>query len=117
MNRRLHQRTEVQNVVANLSNGVDNFSGTVNDVSRVGILLGDIPNELHDCKKKLSIIISANNIDYKLLVVPKWTSEKSTEKRMGLEIINAPLDWILFVMDYAPTDDNIWAATTNLPDC
>jgi len=117
MNRRLNQRIEVQNVVANLSNEVESFSGTINDVSRAGMLLTDIPQELHDCGEKLSIIVSAKNIEYKMLVLPKWINENSAEKRMGLEILDAPLEWILFVMDYQPTDENIWAATTNLLDC
>jgi len=117
MNRRLNQRIEVLNVAANLSNGVTFFSGTVNDVSRVGMLLTDMPKELHDCSEKLSIIVSARNIEYKMVVVPKWINENSSEKRMGLEILDAPLDWILFVMDYQPTDENIWAATTTLLDC
>ncbi|MFT5728585.1 MAG: hypothetical protein ACI8PB_002739 [Desulforhopalus sp.] len=117
MNRRLNQRIEVQNVVANLSNEVGNFSGTVNDISRVGMLLTDIPKELHDCSEKLSIIVSTRNIEYKMVVLPKWINANSSEKRMGLEILDTPLDWILFVMDYHPTDENIWAATTNLPDC
>lgn len=51
MNKRRHQRIEVQNVVANLSDEVDFFSGTVNDVSRAGMLLADIPKELHDWGK------------------------------------------------------------------
>ena len=117
MNMRLNTRIQVQNVVANLSNEVESFSGTVNDISRVGMLLTDIPEELHDCSEQFSIIVSARNIEYKMVVVPKWINENSSEKRMGLEILDAPLDWILFVMNYHPTDENIWAATTNLPDC
>ena len=117
MNRRLNQRIEVQNVVAHLSNGVDFFSGTVNDVSRVGMLLTNIPKELHDCSEKLSITVSAKNIEYKMVVLPQWINENNSEKRMGLEILDAPLDWILFVIDYQPADENIWAATTTLPDC
>lgn len=117
MNRRLHQRTKVQNVVANLSNGVDKFSGTVNDVSRLGLLLGNISNELVDCKNEFSITVSASSVDYNLTVVPKWIGENISEKRMGLEILNAPLEWVLFVMDYEPSVENVWAATTNLMDC
>lgn len=117
MNRRLHQRTEVQNVIANLSNGAIDFSGTVNDISRIGLLLGNIPNELDDCKDELSITVSTGSVDYKLLVVPKWVNGNGTERRMGLEILNAPLEWVLFVMDYEPAEENVWAATTNLMDC
>lgn len=123
MNKRRYQRTEVQNVVANLSDGVDFFSGTVNDVSRAGMSLADIPKELHDWGKELSIIVSAKGKDYKMLVVPKWISKNSPGKRMGLVILDAPLDWTLFVMNCEPTDEDIcsattyWAATTHLPDC
>ncbi len=46
MNKRDQQRIEVQNFVANLSDGVDFFSGNVSDVSRAGMLLDDIPKEL-----------------------------------------------------------------------
>lgn len=117
MNMRLNTRIEVQNVVANLSNKVESFSGTVNDISRVGMLLTDIPKELHDWSENFSIIVSARNTEYKMIVVPKWINENNSEKRMGVEILEAPLDWILFVMNYHPTDENIWAATTNLLDC
>lgn len=117
MNRRLHHRTEVQNIVANISNGVDNFLGTVSDVSRVGMLLDNIPDELHDYQKEFSITVSTDGIDYTLLVIPKWINENGAEKQMGLEILDAPLEWILFVMNYEPIDENTWAGTTNLPDC
>lgn len=117
MNRRRHQRIEVQNTVANLSNGIEVFSGTVNDVSRVGMLLTDIPKELHDLGESLSITVSARDKDYKMLVVPKWISENYSDKRMGLAILDAPLDWTIFVMNCEPTGEDIWAATTHLPDC
>lgn len=116
MNRRRHHRIEVQNVVANLSNGVDFFLGTVNDVSRVGMLLADIPKELHG-PGELSIIVSAKEKDYKMLVEPRWISENSSDKRMGLVIVDVPLDWTVFVMNCEPTEEDIWAETTHLPDC
>ena len=117
MNKRRYERIEVQNVVANLSDGVDSFSGTINDVSRAGMLLADIPKELHNWGEKLSIIVSAKGKDYNMLVVPKWISKNYSEKRMGLVILDAPLDWTLFVMNCEPKGENIWAATTHLPDC
>ncbi len=117
MNKRRQQRIEVQNVVANLSDGVDFFSGTVNDVSCAGMSLADIPKELHDWEKELSIIVSAKGKDYKMLVVPKWISKNYSETRMGLIILDAPLDWTFFVLNYEPTDEDTWAATTHLPDC
>jgi len=117
MNKRRHQRIEVQNVIANLSDEVNFFSGTVSDISRAGISLTDVPKELHDWEKELSIIVSAKGKEYKMLVIPKWLSKNYSKTRMGLEILDAPLDWTIFVLNYEPTDENIWATITHLPDC
>jgi len=69
MNKRRHQRIEVQNLVANLSNGVDSYSGTVSDVSPVGLLVTDTLQELNNQGEKLSIIISVKGKDFKMAVV------------------------------------------------
>lgn len=116
MNKRSHQRIEVQNIVANLSNGVDSFAGNINNVSPVGMLLANIPQEFNSQEETLSIIVSTKGKDLKMLVVPKWVSGKNSTKEIGLAILDAPLAWNMFVMNYEPTDDDSWAATTNLPD-
>lgn len=117
MNKRRYQRIEVPNLVAHLSDGVDFFSGTVIDVSRVGMLLTNIPQELNNQGKKLSVIVSAKGQDFKMLVEPKWMSANSTERKMGMVILDAPLEWTMFIMNCEPSEEDIWAATTHLPDC
>ena len=98
MNKRRHQRIEVQNLVANLSNGVDSYSGTVSDVSPAGLLVTDTPQELNNQGEKLSIIISVKGKDFKMAVVPKWVSGNKSKNKMGLAILDAPLDWAGFLM-------------------
>ena len=98
MNKRRHQRIEVQNLVANLSNGVDSYSGTVSDVSTVGLLVTDTLQELNNQGEKLSIIISVNGKDFKMAVVPKWVSGNKSKNKMGLTILDAPLYWAGFMM-------------------
>ena len=115
MNKRRHQRIEVQNVVANLSDKVDSLSGTVCNVSRFGMLLADIPKEFKSQGEKISIIVTAKDKDIKMLVKPTWISVNNSEKKMGLAIIDAPLDWNVFVMNCEPEDEDIWAATAQLP--
>ena len=117
MNKRRHQRIEVKNLVASISDGVNSFSGTVIDVSRDGMLLTCIPHVLSKEGGNMSIAVTAKGKDFKMQVVPKWNSEGNSEKRMGLEILDAPLDWTMFVMSCEPTDEDMWASTTNLPDC
>jgi hypothetical protein len=98
VDKRRHQRIEVQNLVANLSNGVDSYSGTVSDVSPVGLLVTDTLQELNNQGEKLSIIISAKDKDFKMAVVPKWVSGNKSKNKMGLAILHAPLDWTGFMM-------------------
>jgi len=117
MNKRRHQRIEVQNLVANISDGVNSFSGTVSDVSRDGMLLTDIPHGLNKEGENLSILVTIKGKDFRMLVVPKWDSGSNSKKRMGFAILDVPLDWTVFVMNCEPTDEDMWAATTNLPDC
>ena len=115
MKKRRHQRVEIPNLIANLSDGVDFFSGTVRDVSRVGILMTDIPQKLNSLEKQLSVVVAAKDKKFKMLVIPKWVSGDNSEKMMGLAILDAPLDWTLFVMDYEFKYEDIWAMTTHLP--
>jgi len=115
MIKRCNQRIEVQNVVASLSDGVDCLSGKVRNVSRVGMLLEDISQELNSHMSKFSVIVSAKGKEIKMLVEPKWMSRKSSEQKIGFAIIDAPLDWTVFVMNCEPADEDIWAATTHLP--
>lgn len=117
MNKRRYQRIEVQNLVANISDGVNSFSGTVSDVSRDGMLLTDIPHGLNRELENLSILVTAKGKNFRMLVVPKWVGGSESDKRMGLEILDVPLDWTVFVMNCEPTDEDMWAATTHLPDC
>ncbi len=105
MSKRRHQRVEVQNLVANLSDGVDSFSGTVSNISRLGMLLNDIPQGLKNQGKKLSIIVSAKGKNFKMQVEPKWVSENKSEKKMGVTILDPPVDWTVYTMICEPKDE------------
>lgn len=111
MNKRSHHRAEAQNLVANLSDGVDSFSVTVSNVSRLGMLLNDIPERLQCQEKKLSVIVSAKDRNFKLQVVPQWFSGDKSGKKMGVTILDPPLDWTVFAMICEPKDEDIRAAT------
>ncbi len=113
MSKRRHQRVEVQNLVANLSDGVNSFSGTVSNISRLGMLLKDIPQGLKNQGKKLSIIVSAKGKKFKMQVEPKWVSGNTSEQKMGVTILDPPVNWTLFAMICEPKAEDIWTATTH----
>ncbi len=115
MRKRRHQRVKVQNLIANLSDGVELFSATVSNISRLGILLNDIPQRLKSQGEKLSIIVSAKGRNFKMQVEQKWVSGNKSERKMGVAILDPPLGWTVFAMIYEPKDEDIWAGTTHLP--
>jgi len=102
MNKRRHERMEVPNLTVDVSDGVGFFSGSVRDVSRVGMQLDDIPRKLNDQAKQLSVVISADGKTFKMLAIPKWIDGDNSRKRMGIKIIDAPWDWTEFIMKYEP---------------
>ena len=113
MSKRHYQRVEVQNLLANLSDEVDSYSGTVSNISRFGLLLNDIPQKLISQGKKLSLIVATKGKIFKLQVEPKWVSENNFEKKMGVAILDPPLSWTMFAMICEPQDEDIWAVTTH----
>ncbi len=114
MIKRRHQRIQTQNLIADLSDGIDSFSGTINNISRQGMLLDDIPHRRKNEGIKLSIIVSTKGKEFKMQVEPKWFSGNKSQK-MGLAIIDPPLDWTVFAMDCELNEEDTWAATSHLP--
>lgn len=114
MNKRRHQRMKVVNCFADLSDGVGFFSGTVVDISQTGLLLDDVPKKLNNQSKKLTVIVSTEGKNFKILAIPKWVSENNYSKSMGIEILNAPSAWSDFVRQHEPKelDDNAWATVS-----
>ncbi len=114
MNKRHYPKVKVDNLVAKLSDGVNSLSGTVSNISRLGILFEDFPQAPNILKDDLSITIFTKSKDFELQVEPKWISKNESEYKIGLAIINPPFDWTVFVMIYEPADEvDIWAASAH----
>ncbi len=112
MEKRRHQRMTVDNLLADISDGMRVFHGTVTDVSRFGLKLDEIPKKLDDRAKRLSIVVSGEGKNFKMKARPRWASRQSISKKIGIEIINAPWGWTEFVMDSEPETDDIWGKIT-----
>jgi hypothetical protein len=103
---------KVNNLVADLSDGFGFFSGTVSDISRYGMLLEHVPKKINTQTKKLTLIVSANGKNFRILAIPKWVIENNQSKSMGIEILDAPSEWTDFVRKHEPkvVSDDVWAA-------
>lgn len=106
MNKRRHQRIEVDNLVAEVSDGVGFCSGTVCDVSRYGIKVDCLPHKFRKLADRLSIMISVNGIlsFKKMRGIPRWMTGNIHGKKMGIQIIDATSSWTVFVKNFEPED-------------
>ncbi len=111
MEKRRHQRMPVDDLHADISDGYGFFSGTVEDLSRFGLKLDDVPKRLDEKAKLFSVIVSGDGQHFKMQARPRWAQGKSLSKKVGLEIINAPWGWTEFVMKFEPALGDIGEVT------
>lgn len=116
MNKRKQHRIVIPNLKVEVASGAEIFLGTVNDVSQDGILLNNIPDTINKPNEILSIIVISSGQKFKMLAMPRWVGESNLETEMGVEIIDAPIDWTEFVKTREPKGNHSWTAVTFLPD-
>jgi len=109
MEKRRHQRMAVANLHVDISDGQGFFSGTVEDFSRFGMKLDNVPKRLDEKAGNLALVVSGEGKHFKMKARPRWARRKSFSKKVGLEIVNAPWGWAEFVMQFEPGPDDILA--------
>jgi len=102
----------VGNLQVDISDGRGFFSGTVEDLSRFGLKLDDIPKRLDETARHLSVVVSGEGKNFKMYARPRWALGKSFSKQVGLEITSAPWGWTEFVMTFEPPIDDVWGEIT-----
>ena len=108
MEKRRHQRVEVDNLNVDISDGMGFFTGTISDISRFGLKVENVPKRLNDSVKQLSIVISGKGQHFKVKARPRWTVRQPISKSVGIEIVQAPFGWTEFVMNFEPAKDDVW---------
>lgn len=102
MNKRQFQRVTAPHLTADISDGHGFFSGHVKDVSRFGLKLDGVHHRLREETKQLSIIVSGQGKNFKIRALPRWVHKQSYSKNLGVEILNVPIGWTEFVMNFEP---------------
>lgn len=109
MENREYHRMEVLGLSADISDGVGFFPGLVNDVSRFGMRMVDLPKRIDEKAKKMTVVISGLGRNFKMLVRPRWSEQVGLRKMVGFEIVNSPWEWTEFVMKYEPKkEQDVW---------
>lgn len=93
---------ECANLRIDVSDGQGSFSGSINNLSRFGLCLSNIPITLDQNAKRLSIVVSGHGKNFKMLAIPRWTLAGAYKKNIGVEIVNAPWGWTEFIRSMEP---------------
>lgn len=99
---------ESVNLLIDVSDGQGFFSGSVNNLSRFGLCMNDLPANLDQSARRLSIVVSGHGKHFKMLATPRWIDEGAYKKNLGVEIVNAPWGWTEFVMSMEPSLRDPW---------
>lgn len=102
MNKRKHPRISITRIEADISDGKGFYTGIVQDISRFGLSISDIPKRLDKTADIYSIILDGPGTHFKLLARPVWEEEKGMSKKIGAQIENSPWTWTEYVMRNEP---------------
>jgi hypothetical protein len=102
MEKRRHPRIRVRNLSVDINDGDDFFQGVISNLSRNGMCMTDLSNQLKEDVGTMMIIIQVRDDYLRMFVKPKWFSRGEAIKTIGAEIVNIPWRWKEFVMKHEP---------------
>lgn len=82
---RAHRRIHADDLLVDISDGVDIFKGLVCNVSNLGICLMGIPEKLFTKADRLAVVVKSRGETYSLHILPKWQKKKSRAGKSGLQ--------------------------------
>lgn len=106
MNQRKHPRIIITHIEADISDGRGFYTGTVQDISRFGLSISNIPKRLDTSADIYSVILDGPGTHFKLLARPIWEQEDGMSKTIGAQIENSPWTWTEYVMHHEPLPDD-----------
>lgn len=100
--RRKCKRYQVDGLSSNVSDGSSAFLVVVEDLSKNGVGLSQVPTNFDETVKKCLAVVNTPHNDFKLDLNPRWiqVSEKGKHKKIGFEIENPSSEWIEFVESF-----------------
>ncbi|WP_339136628.1 MAG: PilZ domain-containing protein [Candidatus Electrothrix sp. GW3-4] len=97
---RLHPRAELEGYTADIIQGGLAYTAYVQDVSREGIQLNDLPTEFSSIQEeKFTVIISSlfDSMHYKLIAHSKWRKVRDGSLAVGFQLVDIPVTWNLLI--------------------
>ncbi|WP_163339305.1 hypothetical protein [Desulfopila sp. IMCC35008] len=97
--KRKTSRINVKNLRVDISDGLGTCSGLVENVSRMGLCIKNVPDSLSISNALLSIVVRDQETSYRVVARPRWEKwHPSGVKTIGAELASYPKNWNAFVM-------------------
>lgn len=97
MEQRKHPRMLVRNMQIDVSDGIGCCSGTVLDVSRVGLCLNNLAKRFGKNMDAFTVVAWHEQMHFKFRVRLRWERVNGMNKRVGVEIQDPPGRWTEYV--------------------
>ncbi len=89
-------------MTATMSDGNFVFEGRVENISRTGFKMTDIPAKFNSKSPECTAVISSKTKNYKFAIRATWSSDEGIYKVVGFEILSAPAEWIALLDELDP---------------
>lgn len=99
LEKRKTDRINVKNLRVDISDGLGTCSGLVENVSRMGLCIKNVPESLSISNALLSVVVRDQGASYRIVARPRWEKwHPSGVKTIGAELASYPKNWNTFVM-------------------
>lgn len=102
MEKRRYPRIIMENLAVDASDGVGFLQGTVADISRFGVCVTNLQQRKSGQPARMTFVISGQGENFKMTVRPRWSVLEGAGKSVGAEIVDPPLRWTEFIMNFEP---------------
>lgn len=100
MENRRYPRVEASALIADISDGYGFYSAKIDNFSRFGLRMSELPAKLNSNAELLTAIITQKGKNYKMFLRPKWVHKEGLTKSIGVYIENCSWGWTNFVQLY-----------------
>lgn len=110
MNRRNQTRYTISGITSSVAGERFCFSGYVEDVSRTGIRISNLPKKFDESIASYTCLVEGNGANFKIELEPRWVKNGEYLKEVGFRVLHPSYAWTNFVRKQMPliNHDDVW---------
>lgn len=98
MEHRKYPRLTTIGMEVSIADRVGFSTGSIKDISRSGVCITDLPRQLQPVNNCITVVISAKDKQFRLLLEPQWVKQEGLTTAIGTIINDVPQSWTAMVM-------------------